>query len=164
VQVETAIARQQLAGLAAMLPHSPAREGPLAFTPDWRFITGNLPGAIASLVTTMEGGLGRFVTAFSATAGRAGDQARAIGTDIAGGVETGFRDAAGGLGGAALAMIRSLLATTRRALEIRSPSGLAAREIGEPIGEGIGAGAARGLSSLADVLGDVVRLVQEASR
>lgn len=52
--VNTVPAQNELLRLSRMLPHSPAETGPLAFVPDWSFLTANLPEVLRDLIALVD--------------------------------------------------------------------------------------------------------------
>ena len=72
----------------------------------------------------------------------------AVGQGIVDGVKNGVKAAAVGLASAAVEAIKAALAAARGFLGIKSPSKLAAKQIGVPFVEGIGAGMDKAMRSL----------------
>ena len=86
-----------------------------------------------SIVSTLKQKVGEFVS---------------VGASMVAGIKQGIENAVQGLIDSAVGAVRSAIDAAKRAAGIRSPSRLAAEQIGQPLGEGIGVGL---LESLPDI-------------
>jgi phage-related protein len=91
--------------------------------------------------------------ALNAAARTAFNLARSIGAAIVNGIKAGIEALWQGLVDWVMGKINSLIDALRSLLDIFSPSGVMAKEIGEPMAEGIRVGFERGLRDLGGVMG-----------
>lgn len=66
--------------LGDSIPHSPAKRGPLAFTPDWSYLTEGVPEAMNTAVASVETGGAAMMAAIASIAGGGGDGLGIIGS------------------------------------------------------------------------------------
>lgn len=163
----------QIWGAVSTAITGPIAEAITSMTGSWdtaQADTESTWAAVSSAITTAASEATSAISSFAsgiagAIAGAASGvlaEAQAIGANLLNGIVAGFQSAGSGLGGAAADMVRGLLRTTKQVAQIRSPSGLTAREIGEPLAEGIAVGF-QGVD-LSGLFSDVIKLVQSAAR
>lgn len=90
--------------------------------------------------------------------------AKDVGGDLIGGIKNGFEDGIGSLIDAAKRAAKSALGAAKNALGIRSPSSVAAAQIGKPFVEGIIAGTDRMLGALIRTGSDIGSTLSNATR
>lgn len=119
----------------------------------------SLAGIVSSAMSTVSGAISSGLsTALSAAQGLI-VRFTNIGTQIAEGIATGIRQAAGRLAQEAVNAVQNALSSAAQALGIASPSKVSEEEIGEPIGQGITLGTIKALDTLA---GDVSQAIDGA--